>query len=327
MLEGADRSHCLVADVGGTNVRFAMAPLDAAGPLVDPRAWRLADFDGPEDAVRAYLQALAPTERPRTAMLAIAAPVDGDQIGMINGHWRFSLAETRRALGFDHLHALNDFAANAWGVAELEPSDLLGLGATTPDPSAEGSFLVLGTGTGLGVASLRRDGRGRLTIGGTEGGHVAFAPLDEEEDALLAWLRPRFGRLSYERLLSGPGLTLLHHLLAGGPDLAPELIIARAAEGEAEAKRSVELFCAILGSFAGDAALIHGAWNGIFLAGSMIEALAAPLTAGAFRRRFEEKGRYAARLAAIPTAIVLQPALGLLGAAGALRHQLAEKQP
>jgi glucokinase len=324
---GADRSHCLVADVGGTNVRFAMAPLDAAGSLVEKRTWRLADFEGPDDAVRAYLQALAPSERPRAGMLAIAAPVDGDEIGMINGHWRFSLAETRRKLGFDHLHALNDFAANAWAVADLGQGDLLGIGAPMPDPSGEGSFLVLGTGTGLGVASLRRDRRGRLTIGGTEGGHVGFAPLDEQEDALLARLRPRFGRLSYERLLSGPGLTLLHHVLAGEADIAPELIIGRAAAGEAEAKRSVDLFCAILGSFAGDAALIHGAWNGIFLAGSMINALAAPLASGAFRQRFEAKGRYAARLAAIPTAIVLQPALGLLGAAGALRHQLAENRP
>ncbi|WP_332812540.1 glucokinase [Sphingomonas sp.] len=327
MPEGADRSHCLVADVGGTNVRFALAPIDAAGPLVEERAWRLADFDGPDAAVRAYLQAVAPVARPRAGMLAIAAPVDGDEIGMINGHWRFSLAETRRSLGFDHLHALNDFAANAWAVAELDRGDLLGIGAATPDPAAAGSFLVLGTGTGLGVASLRRDLGGRLTIGATEGGHVAFGPLDEQEDALLARLRPRFGRLSYERLLSGPGLTLLHQVRAGGPDLAPELIIGRAAAGEAEAERSVDLFCAILGSFAGDAALIHGAWNGLHLAGSMINALAAPLAKGAFRRRFEAKGRYAARLAAIPTAIVLQPALGLLGAAGALRHQLAENQP
>jgi glucokinase len=323
---GADRSHCLVADVGGTNVRFAMAPLDAPGPLIEQRAWRLADFDGPNDAVRAYLEAVAPAERPRAGMLAIAAPVDGDEIGMINGHWRFSLAEARRTLGFDHLYALNDFAANAWAVAELDRDDLLAIGAPTPDPAAAGSFLVLGTGTGLGVASLRRDPRGRLTIGATEGGHVAFAPLDEQEDVLLARLRPRFGRLSYERLLSGPGLTLLHHVLVGEPDLAPELIIARAAAGEAGAEHSVDLFCAILGSFAGDAALIHGAWNGLYFAGSMINALAAPLAKGAFRRRFEAKGRYAARLAATPTALVLEPALGLIGAAGALRHQLAEEK-
>ncbi|MDB5697490.1 MAG: glucokinase [Alphaproteobacteria bacterium] len=326
MSDRVSGGHGLVADIGGTNVRFALAPLDRPGPLVAQRDGPLADFPNPAAAVRAYLDLASPAEAPRAAMFAVAAPVDGDDVRMVNGHWRFSLAETRRSLGLDRLHALNDFAANAWAMAELDPDDLLGIGGPLADPRAIGSFAVLGAGTGLGVGGLQRDARGRLTIVATEGGHIGFAPLDAEEDALLVRLRARFGRLSYERLLSGSGLTLLHDLLGGdGENVVPEEVIRLAAAGDAAAKRAVDLFCAILGSFAGDVALLHGAWNGVYLAGSMINALSDPLANGEFRRRFEAKGRYAQRLAAIPTAIVLQPASGLLGAAAALRDKLRDE--
>jgi glucokinase len=136
-------------------------------------------------------------------------------------------------------------------------------------------------------------------------------------------LRKRFGRVSYERLLCGTGLVNIYDAVTGkGVDITPEDITRRASAGDVEAMRIVEIFCEILGSFAGNVALMHGAWEGVFLSGCMLREMADTLASGSFRKRFETKGRFSAMLAEIPTVLVQQPSLGLLGSAAALRDRL-----
>lgn len=305
----------LVADIGGTNARFALTELQDSG-LSEPRSWRVADFPTLADALSAYLAEVGPERQPRVAMLAVAASANGDQIRMTNCAWQFSVSEMKRKFGFDHLVAVNDFAANGWGVLDLPSSDLIPIGNKALQ-SRQGRFVVLGPGTGLGVGAVQRGASGMQVVE-TEGGHVDFAPLSDEEDAILLELRKRFGRVSYERLLSGPGLANIHAVVSATRGKAPEEVTRLALADDRNARRAVEIFCDILGSFAGDVALIHGAWDGVFLTGTMLHDMRETLNER-FRRRFADKGRFSPTVAEIPTLLVAQPSLGLLGAASALR--------
>lgn len=307
----------LVADIGGTNARFALASLEGPLGLTAPVAFRVADFPDIAAAIRAFLDR-AGASAPRTGLLAVAAAPDGDRVALTNAPWRFSLPETARALGLSQLFAVNDFAANAWALPHLAANQVIAVGPHGL-PALAGTAAILGPGTGLGVGAVHRDASGRTIVLETEGGHIDYAPVDETEEKVFRDLRARFGRVSYERLLCGEGLVNIHRALTGGAaPVAPEAITGRAAS-DPEAARSVRLFCEVLGSFAGNAALMLGAWNAIFLAGGLVAAVADELMAGGFRRRFEAKGRFAPTVAGIPTLIVAEPWLGLLGAAAALR--------
>ena len=321
-VEQAAGELALVADIGGTNARFALAPLQGAPRLIEPRKWRVADYPTLADAARAYMDEVAPEKPPRTGIVAVAAPSNRDEVRMTNCKWQFSVSETKRQLGFHHFEVINDFAANSWGILDLDDEDLMSIGDKRLKSDRTGTFAALGPGTGLGVGAVKREADGTTTVFGTEGGHVDFAPVSEEEDRILVHLRKRFGRVSYERILCGSGLVNLYDAVTGkGLDIAPEVITGRASEGDAEAQRIVEMFCEILGSFAGNVALMHGAWEGVFLSGCMLRAMADTLRSGGFRTRFETKGRFSPMLADIPTVLVLQPSLGLMGSATALRRQ------
>ena len=313
----------LVADIGGTNARFALAA-PGGTPRLEPgsiEVLRVADFPTPVAAAVHYLE--RKSARPLGAVLAIAGPTDGETAELTNHRWSFSAAALRQALGTDAVRLTNDFAAIARALPGLGPDDvrLLGPAFRAAAPDADRTLAVLGPGTGLGVAAVTlRDGM--PTVLQTEGGHASFAPVDDEEIAILGHLAHRFGRVSWERLLSGPGLANIDAALraiagANALPLAPEAITARAAAGsDPLAVRSVEVFCALLGAFAGDAALLYGAWDGVFIAGGIAPTLASELAAGRFRARFEAKGRFSARLATVPTALIVHPFPGLLGAAG-----------
>lgn len=311
----------LVADIGGTNARFALALLDGSGPAIEPRNWRVADFPNLADAAGAYLAEVAPGGPVRAGMIAVAAPANRDEVKVTNCKWQFSVSATRRELGFDELFVINDFAANSWGVVQLDTDQLTQLGGPVPRRVQEGMQVVVGPGTGLGVSAISISG-GKVKVFSSEGGHVDFAPVSEEEEQILAWLKQRHHRVSYERLICGAGLLNIFHAI-GGTDrvTTPEQVTARRNE-DPLAARAIHIFCEVLGSFAGNVALMFGAWQGVYLAGGMLGPLRGELLASGFRERFEDKGRFGAELARVPAMLVDEPALGLVGAAAALRYRL-----
>lgn len=319
----------LVADIGGTNARFALTDRgDAAPVLREQRTLPCADFASLQHAAEHYLAAVG--ARPARAAIAVASPVTGDAIRLTNRAWSFSTAELRAALGLSRLTILNDFAAVAWAVpalADRERETLHG------DPMAlKGPVSVLGPGTGLGVALLVGDATRGWQVVPTEGGHVTFAPIGDEERLIARWMDARHGRTSNERLLSGAGIAQIDAALAAGTDsptldqLAaplrdPAAIVAAALDGhDAVARRTLARFCAVLGSVAGDTALLHGART-VMVAGGIVPRFIPFLRASAFRERFLAKGRFAALLEGVAVHVITHPMPGLLGAAVALRHE------
>ena len=314
----------LVADIGGTNARFALVDPSAAVPeLLHPRTLAGAGFASLQQAARHYLGSV--DARPSRAAFAVAAPVSGDAIHLTNRAWSTSAEALRGALGLEELQLLNDFGAVAWAVTALRAEDrvdLHGRAGTVP----AGPISVLGPGTGLGVGLLVGSPREGWRVIETEGGHASFAPLDQEEARFSAWLAARHGRASNERVLCGEGLSQLDAFLRGGDALhgaprEPSEIVAAALDGTDEAaRRALERFCAMLGSVAGDYALIHGART-VAIAGGMVPRFIPFLRASGFRERFLAKGRFAAWLEPVAIQVVTHPHPGLLGAAVALRAQ------
>jgi glucokinase len=313
----------LVADVGGTNIRFGLAVSGRPGILAPDsiRALRVDAFDTPSSATRHYLDAIG--AQPSGAVYAIAGPTDGASAQLTNHRWSFSAAELRHALGMKPVSLINDFAAIAHALPALTDADLSPLGPRMAPGRAAGprTLAVVGPGTGLGVAALILRSSAPLVLE-TEGGHASFAPETPEEVEIFAHLARRFGRVSWERVLCGSGLVNIHRALremAGDPParpLTPESITERAnARSDRHSVRAVEVFCGLLGAFAGDLALAFGAWDGVYLAGGIPVPLAPWLEQGEFRRRFENKGRFAATMTRIPAALILHPYPGLLGAA------------
>lgn len=314
----------LVADIGGTNARFALAR--EAGTQIELEAVQelhTADFASLADALRHYLAGIG-RAAPTRAVLAVAAPVAGDEVVITNNPWRFSIPQLRQQLQLAQLRLINDFAAVAYAVTRLPPQHLLTLGEVAAPlvRGAEARYAVLGPGTGLGVAHLLLRQHQAIVIE-TEGGHVGFAPGSAEEREVLRVLLDEFPRVSWERLLSGPGLVNLYRALATtrgvtAQVLQPAEITQRAAGGsDALALHTVELFCALLGAFAGDVVLGSGAWDGVYLAGGVTPRLLPWLQQEAFRNRFEAKGRFSALLSRVPTQLITHPHTGLLGAAAA----------
>ncbi len=318
-------SIALVADIGGTNARFALAEFGADLPhLHHPQSLPAAEFASLQHAAEHYLAGVG--HSPARAAIAVACPVRDDEIRLTNRAWSFSRSELRQALQVEHLLVLNDFGAAAWTVPTLAAGDSLALYGPSALPLA-GPISVLGPGTGLGVALLVGH-TGAWSVVETEGGHVSFAPHGTEERAIHDWFVARHGRVSNERLLSGIGLSQIDAALArrkpgklDTPDESlrdPAVIVAAALEGhDVSARRALARFCAILGSVAGDTALIHGART-VMIAGGIVPRFVPFLRQSAFRERFLDKGRFAAYLESVAVRVIVHPAPGLLGAALAL---------
>jgi len=318
----AHADSVLLADVGGTNVRFALADPTRAEPLVADsiRRYRVVDFATFTDAALAYLDAIG--VKPQHGVFAFAGQIRDGEVQVTNHVWKVSREDVRADLGFVSLHFVNDFAAMSLSVPLLRATDLRAIG-TPPAPALDGlkarTFAVIGPGTGLGVgALLLRDGRPFALE--TEGGHTSFAPRTDEEIEVLRRLTARFGRVSNERLMCGSGLSNLHEALGEihgtfEERLPPEEITRRAGTGEPFCVRAVEAFCELLGAAAGDFVLAFGAWDGAYLAGGLTPLLLPWLERGGFRRRFEDKGRFADAIVHIPSVAILHPDAGLLGAA------------
>lgn len=306
----------LIADIGGTHARCALAA--ASGEPQAVRIYACADFAALSPLLTTYLDTLSPADRPRRAVLALAAPIRGEHFVMINRGWRDSIPALRDALGLDRLEVMNDFAALAHALPALEPADLVAVGGGTADPAAP--RVVLGPGTGLGVASLvpLPDGSWRALPG--EGGHVTLAAQDEAEERVIALARRRFGHCSAERLLSGAGLSFLHAALHDLPALPPERIGEQALAGEATAGTTLATFFRLLGTVAGDTALTLGAAGGVYIAGGIVPRYREAFLASGFRERFEAKGRYRDYLRAIPTWLVVAAQPTLTGLAAWVRR-------
>jgi glucokinase len=307
----------LVGDIGGTNARFGLVDLDDPGRRV-VRAQTLLCRDYPRaiDAIAAYLDG----ETPSLAVIAVAGPVTDGAIRFTNNDWSLSEAELR-GLGCSAARLINDYAAQALAAPTLAGDDLRTLGDTQA-AEAGATLVVLGPGTGFGVGALARDG-GREIALATEGGHVGLAPGDPLEAEVLDRLARRYGRVSIERVLSGPGLCALHAALGDIDGVAqtiddPAEITRLAEAGDPACGRTLDRFCAMLGGAAGDFALAYGAKGGVFLGGGIAPRIVERLASGGFRARFEAKGRFAAYMRAIPTQVILRPHAALHGAARAL---------
>jgi len=304
----------LLADVGGTNARFALARPGGAPEAI--RVLHAADHTGIAEAAAAYLAEARPATRPTVAAFAVAAPVTGDEIRFTNSPWSFSIAALKQRLGFAHFAVVNDFVAAARAVPQLAPTDLMRIGPGSAAPDMP--IAVLGPGTGLGVAALIPD-RGRWIPVATEGGHATLAAADSREAAIIAAMRTRTGHVSAERALSGAGLVHLRDAIAAvdgvdAPPLAPPDITARAIAGaDPLCRATLDAFWAMLGGFAGNLALTYGALGGVYIAGGIVPAMADRIAQSGFRARFEAKGRFHDYLHAIPTFVVTHKQPALLG--------------
>ncbi len=307
----------LIADIGGTNARFALVSpgsLHALQPLV----LSCADFPDPVAAARCYLDRIRPAEAPRRAAFAVASPVCGDRVEMTNHVWRFSIQSVRDQLDLDRLDVVNDFTAVALAVPLLGDADRVAVGGGAADPACP--VAVLGPGTGLGVSALVPTGAGWHPIA-TEGGHVTMAAADDREAQVLGWLRTRQDHVSAERVLSGPGLVNLHTALRALSGLPPEAVTPseltrRAAGGDRLAGEVLDMFFAMLGTVAGNLALTLGARGGVVIAGGIIPQVLPAFLASGFRRRFEDKGRFCTYLQAVPVHVAVHAYPAFLGLAG-----------
>ena len=332
----------LVADIGGTNARFGW--ITSAGAAVS-QVQKLAvrDFAGPAEAAQAYLAYLAGLasqasnsgqafRAPRQAAFAVATAVGSDRISFTNSHWDFSRAAVQASLGLDGLQMLNDFEALALSLPRLGAAQLhrhpLPAAPQAEADTAGRLLAVVGPGTGLGVGAVVATRSGWVALPG-EGGHATLAPADDLESAVLAAVRQQFAHVSAERLLSGIGLPLLHQALGqvqgGLPTTLTTAQIVAAGEDDSNplCSQTLDLFCALLGGFAGNVALTLGARGGLFIGGGIVPRFEARFFASAFRARFEAKGRFAGYLAAIPTALITDTLAALSGAALAIEQQVA----
>lgn len=316
----------LIGDIGGTNARLALVTPGAFEPH-DILSLPCADYPGLVEAVNDYLTRVGAVDEraPREACLAFACPIRGDRIKMTNNHWSFSRAEVQQALGLTLFKAINDFTAQALGVPHVPEADLAEVQPGEALPHA--ARLVIGPGTGLGVAGLF-PGRHAWIPLPAEGGHVTFAPTDEREQNLLRHFRNRYGRVSVERILCGQGLLdlyLAHCSLKGSnPAYATPAEVSAAAGGDPVARDTLLRFLKILGDVCGDAALTLGARGGVYLCGGILPRLLDWLPQSRFREAFADKGRMGPYTAALPVRVVTAPWPGLLGAAEALHNEEVE---
>ncbi|WP_159997556.1 glucokinase [Roseomonas sp. 18066] len=303
----------LIGDIGGTNARFALC---RAGGLPEAeRKLPVEDHAGLVEAAQAYLEGRAVEE----AVLAVATPVLGDAIAFTNSPWRFSIQAAERALGLRKLTIINDFVAQAAAIPLLEARDMVVLQAGEARPRRP--RLVIGPGTGLGVAFLQEDSSGRHQILPSEGGHASFAPQDGLQAEILKRMRKLHGgHVSQERLVSGPGLLEIAQILAEMEGVVLTLESSRdvsdqAQKGEPVCAQAVTLFCEMLGAVAGNLALSLLTEGGVYVAGGLCRTLGPLLDGAAIRRGFAAKGRFEGYLKALPMWQVLRPHTGLLGAA------------
>lgn len=305
----------VIADVGGTNARFALAQ---SGRYRNLEYLAVADHRTFADALATYLGRLPAGECPVTGAFAVAGPVAGGRARLTNAGWNFSADEVARQFGLAAAVVVNDFAGTAMGIPFLGAPDRLPIGPPLPD--AAGPIGVIGPGTGLGMSGLVPDGEDWTLVAG-EGGHATMPAATLLESAVLDSLRGRWDHLSAERVLSGAGLVDLYRACAaraGRPArlTLPAEVAAGALNGtDEDCATAVGLFFAMLGTVAGNLALTLGATGGVYVTGGIAPRLRDAMAGSLFRDRFTGKGRLTGYMQAIPTYLVLDTAPALLGLA------------
>jgi glucokinase len=305
----------LLADIGATNARFALLTNNQE---LHPATYAVADHASPVEAARAYLAAHSREQRPGIAVIAAAGPVENGRVTMTNAAWTVDADRIRDGLGLRSVRVINDFEAVAWALPDLTATDLAQIGPVALQDS--GTMVVMGPGTGFGLAALASDHDAEVVLV-TEAGHATLASENRREDAIILALRERLHHISVERVLSGPGLVQLYHVIAhidGGtaPERDSAGIVAHALAGDCETSRAtLDAFCAFLGSVAGNVALTLGARRGVFIAGGIAPRFIDFLRRSSFRERFETKGRMGSYLTRIPTMVITHPFPAFVGLA------------
>lgn len=315
----------LVADIGGTHSRFALACLNGQSTysfnIQQLEILPTAGFESLEKATANYLQKIA--HLPQNAVIAVAAPVIGGHVKFSNCGWESCTDSLQRALGLNQVFLLNDFAAIANAIPYLNHDSVIQIGPGEKKPQSP--VVVLGPGTGMGVAGLMPVGQKWLVIPG-EGGHISFAPGNELEMEILKVMLKEHRRVSIERLLSGQGLTAIHAAICNiennnsNRTLSPESISEHALKGtDVQCVKALDVFCAVLGSFAGDMAMVFNATGGVYLAGGILPKIQRFLAGSRFRACFEDKGRVGF-IRHIPTYQIIEQQPALIGAAAWAAH-------
>ena len=310
----------LVGDIGGTHCRLALANVEQGKVQLSELArYKNADADSLATIIRAYLQ---DRPGPRAACLAVAGPTDGRRVRFTNLAWEIDSDQLQALLGFQHVSLVNDFLAVGHALPALNPADLATLQAGDADNHSP--RIAIGAGTGLGVVQCLETEASTRALA-SEGGHIAFAPVDDEQISLLRYLQGEFGRVSVERILSGPGISALYRFCRGASGRPikrerdpAEVTEAALAGTDPTAAWAMRLFARIYGQTAGDLALVAQARGGVYLAGGIAPRILSLLQGEDFLEGFRRKGRFSGWMERVPVHVILDPDVGLKGAALAL---------
>lgn len=329
--------YVLAADVGGTKTALVLArPRHAWPAIVAEQVYPSQDYETFESVIAEFLARPETRDcdgRIASACACIAGPVEGDRATTTNLRWTIEARALSARFGIPAVRLVNDFAAVAFGIGRLAARDFEPL--QPGEANEHGARAVMGAGTGLGVALMSWNGR-EYAVHPSEGGHADFAPVDALQDGLLEYLRGEYGRVSYERVLSGTGLAQIFDYLATReePSAAMRDAVRSASDAAAAvsefglegrdpvAARALDVFAAVYGAYAGNVALTVLARGGVYIAGGIAPKIAGKLKDGTFVRAFTSKGRFSALLETIPVSIVMNPKVGLYGALDLARRLL-----
>jgi glucokinase len=306
-------SAVLLGDIGATNARFALLTDGLLGPVKWIAVARYPQF---ADAIEDILQDQFRERLIENARFAVAGPVEGERCNFTNCSWTVDGAEMRDRFDLQTVRIINDFEATALSLPHLMEGDVRSLGGGHAVAGAP--MVVLGPGSGLGVAGLVGDDARRIVIA-SEGGHTTLAATSRREDVILDQLRQRFGHVSAERVLSGPGLENLYRAIAAVDEVdvplrsASEITQAALQKACSVSRAALDMFCEMLGGFAGNVALSYGARGGVYIAGGIAPRILDHLAVTKFRSRFVQKGRFQTYLEAIPSRVIVHPAATFLG--------------
>ena len=307
----------LVGDIGGTNARFALVDEQHQPQLA--RTYAAEKYPSLADALRQYLADVS-VQKLHACAIAVATRVLDDKVEFTNNErWSFSINGLAKELETPNLHVINDFTAQALAVPHIPSEHLQKVGRGIAQ--AHEPIGVVGPGTGFGVGGMIPiDNKGSWRALNSEGGHCSASVLTPREIAVLELFKPQFGHVSFERFLSGPGLVNIVLALreidgVRSDDIVPELVTRNGLDGsDAHCVEALHMFCAMLGSFAGDLSLTLGASGGVYVGGGIVPRLGDFFAQSEFRARFESKGRVSDELVTVPTFVIRDPYPGLLGA-------------
>lgn len=334
-------SYFIGGDIGGTKVLLQAAELkdDLQMRVLCERRYASREYASFSDILADFLkqpQLQGPDRNPAAACFAVAGPIAEQGARLTNLPWLMNAAALASEFSIPSTKLINDFAAVALGIEVLSGDDLFTL---QEGKSVSNEMRVaLGAGTGMGGAWLSWQEGGYVALS-SEAGHMDFAPADELQDGLLRYLRAKFGHVSVERILSGSGLTDIFNFLSSKADSsasgskqmqleaddAPRVTELAFRQSHPVALKTMDLFVAVYGAYAGNLALTGLARGGVYIAGGIAPKIIGKLKEDGFLKAFRDKGRFSALMEEIPVHVVMNPAAGLLGAVHQARRMLLKK--